>query len=97
MDWQTVLVLAVLTCLVTIAMLRVERRQRRRVLWVLPIPALFLLWRWSLFRQVWLEPILGVAAGLLAAWTWWRWRGRQLPPPTTDNIRVWTKDQPFDD
>ncbi len=97
MDWQTVVVLAVLTCLVAIALARVEHRQRRRVLLVLPLPALFLLWRWSLYRGVWLEPILGVGLGLLAAWIWWLWRGRHLPAPSSENIRVWTKDQPFDD
>ncbi len=97
MDGWTVVVLGVLTWLVVIAMLRVERRQRRKVLLVLPLPALFLLWRWSLYREVWLEPILGIGLGLLAAWIWWRWRGRHLPAPTSDNIRVWTKDQPFDD
>ncbi|MCJ7511667.1 MAG: hypothetical protein MUO23_01700 [Anaerolineales bacterium] len=97
MDWQTVVVLAALTCLVSIAMLRVELKQRRRVLLVLPLPALFLLWRWSLYRDVWLEPLLGVGLGLMAAAVWWVRRGRRLPAPTSDNIRVWTKDQPFDD
>jgi hypothetical protein len=97
MDWQTLVVLAVLTCVVAIAVSRVEQRQRRRVLLVLPLPALFLLWRWSRYRDVWLEPILGVTLGLLVAWIWWRWRGRHLPAPSSDNIRVWTKDQPFDD
>ena len=97
MDWQTLLVLASLSCVVTIALVRVDRRQRRRVLLILALPALFLLWRWSLFRGVWLEPILGVAMGWLAAWLWWRVRGRHLPPPDSDTIRVWSKDQPFDD
>lgn len=97
MDWRTVIVLAFLTCLVAIAAQRVEHRQRRKVLLILLLPAGFLIWRWSLYRDVWLEPIFAVGLGLLAAWIWWRWRGRHLPAPTTDNIRVWTKDQPFDD
>ena len=97
MDWRTIAVLAVLTCLVTIALLRVERRQRRTVLPVLPLPALLLVWRWSCYRDMWLGPILGIVLGLLASWIWRRLRGRHLPPPTRDNIRVWAMDLPFND
>lgn len=97
MDWQTILVLAALTCLVLMALLRVEPRVRKRVWLILPIPAIILLWRWSVYRQVWIEPIVGLALGGLVTAAWWRWRGRRLPPPSSDNIRVWTRDQPFDD
>jgi hypothetical protein len=50
-----------------------------------------------MYRGVWLEPIIGLAlGGLLTAGWWWLW-GRHLPPASSDSIRVWTKDEPFDD
>lgn len=95
MDWQTVALLTVLLTGVGWAHARTLAR-RRRVLLLLWLLAAFLLGRWASYRGTW--PEVGVAAagavGLLGLW--WLLRGRYLPPPSDDNIRVWSEEDPFE-
>lgn len=95
MDVLAIAALSVLFAAMAIAFLRSVITRRRRSLWLLTLPAFFFACRWAGYRDRWTE--LGLAALLAAAAVgiWWFAYGRRLPPPSDDNIRVWTKDDPF--
>lgn len=95
MDWLGVAALAVLFALTAIALFRSVITRRRRALWLLLIPLGLFTLRWAIYRSHWAELGLGVLFATVAVVVWWFAYGRRLPPPTDDNIRVWTKDDPF--
>jgi uncharacterized membrane protein len=79
----------------TLALIRSVKKRRRRLLYLIPVGVAILVLRWAAYRQAWAELGLAVLlAGVVCA-VWWLAYGRRLPPPTDDNIRVWTKDDPF--
>lgn len=95
MDPQTVAILVVLLAGAAWLHMRTLARGRRYflLLWLL---AAFLLLRWAGYRDAWLELAVAVTiAGLVIA-TWWFLRGRHLPAPSDDNIRVWSEEDPFE-
>jgi hypothetical protein len=79
-----------------VAVVRTVRKGRRRwMLFVTPVVVEILAIRWASYRDAWAE--LGAAAvgAAVISLVWWFSYGRRLPPPTDDNIRVWTKEDPF--
>jgi RsiW-degrading membrane proteinase PrsW (M82 family) len=94
-DWLTVTALAVLLALMAVALLRSVITRRRRALWLLLVPLALFTIRWALYRSRWTELGLSALLAGVALVVWWLAYGRRLPPPTDDNIRVWTKDDPF--
>lgn len=87
--------LAVLSSLMAIALVRSVITRRRRALWLLLIPLALFTVRWAMYRSRWSELGLSALLAAVAVSLWWFAYGRRLPPPTDDNIRVWTKDDPF--
>lgn len=94
MDGPTILILSVVFFVLALVTLRSERRRRRWISLLVPVPLLYLVIRWAIFRQAWIETGLALALALAALCTWWLAVGRRLPPPQ-DRIRVWTQDDPF--
>jgi hypothetical protein len=94
MNWQTVATLVVIFSGVAMLHIRTLARRRRTFL-LLWLVVGVLVYRWSNYRDSW--DATWVAAGLSVAvlLIWWIAIGRRLPPPKDDNIRVWSKDDPF--
>lgn len=69
--------------------------RRRRVFLLLWLVVALLVYRWANYRHAWNEIWLAVGAAFLIVITWWAVLGRNLPTPADDNIRVWSKDDPF--
>lgn len=69
--------------------------RRRRIFLLLWLVVGVLVYRWANYRHAW--DALGLAVGLstLVFAVWWLLLGRKLPTPADDNIRVWSKDDPF--
>lgn len=95
MDGAAILTLTVIFAGLTMAMVRLVRGRRRRVLYLIPVVVAVLAVRWASYRQAWAELGLAVVAAATICIAWWLGYARRLPPPTDDNIRVWTKDDPF--
>jgi hypothetical protein len=96
MDWLTVGMLTAIISGLTVALVRTVRRgRRRRWIYLIPIVTALLALRWAAYRQTWVELGLAALISAVVCATWWFTYGRHLPPPTDDNIRVWTKDDPF--
>lgn len=95
MDIVAIAALAALFSLLAIAFLRSVMSRRRRWLWLLALPVAFFACRWAGYRGRWPELGLAVLLAALVVVIWWLAYGRRLPPPSDDNIRVWTKDDPF--
>jgi len=93
-DWPTTILLATVLFLLGLVALRGERRLRRWIILLLPIPSVYLILRWAAYRQAWDEAGVAALLALTALGIWWRLRGRHLPPPAS-SIRVWSKDDPF--
>jgi hypothetical protein len=96
MDWITAFTLMAIFAGLAVALVRTVRKGRRRwMLFVTPVVVAILAIRWASYRDTWEE--LGAAAvgAAVISLVWWFSYGRRLPPPTDDNIRVWTKEDPF--
>ncbi len=93
-DILTILALGALFFVLALVALRSERRRRRWIILLVPIPLIVLVARWAIYRHAWLETGLAAGLALIALALWWIVAGRRLPPPE-DTIRVWTKDDPF--
>jgi hypothetical protein len=92
-EWQSIFVVAAILVALGLILLRVERRIRRRIVLVVPLPLTILIIRWAVYRGAWPEvaAAIGLAAAALALW--WILIGRRLPPPAGPSIRVWSKDE----
>lgn len=96
MDWLAVGMLTAILAGLSVALVRTVRRgRRRRLIYLIPIVVAFLVLRWAAYRQAWAELGLAALTSVVLCLVWWFAYGRRLPPPTDDNIRVWTKDDPF--
>lgn len=93
-DWPTTVLLTVVMFLLGLVTLRSERRVRRWIILLLPVPTVYLIVRWAAYRGAWAEAGLSSLLGLTLLGLWWRLRGRRLPP-SASTTRVWTKDDPF--
>ena len=96
MDWVPVLSLTAIFAGMAVGLIRTVKKGRRRwMITSIPLVVAILALLWAAYRRAWAE--LGVAAVAAAAigLGWWFAYGRRLPPPTDDNIRVWTKEDLF--
>lgn len=89
MNWSGLLGIAGGALILMLALLRVERKRLWVVVVFLVLPTLYLLLQWIRFRGMWIEALLGLAAATLITAAWWYAYGRNLPAPTSDNIKVW--------
>ncbi len=89
MNWSNVLVLALGALVLLFALLHVERKRLWVALLVLVAPTAWLTTIWANHYTRW--PEVGIALAIAGAITggWWLARGRKLPAPTSDNIKVW--------
>jgi hypothetical protein len=95
-DWVPILALTAIFAGLTVAWVRTVRKGRRRWLLALILIAVVVLAsRWAAYRQAWTEFGVAVLAAATVVLVWWFGYGRRLAPPTDDNIRVWTKEDPF--
>jgi hypothetical protein len=91
---STILILSLLFSLLALVALRSERRPRRWIVLFVPVPLAYLIVRWAMYRQAWVETGIALALPLAALAIWWVTIGRRVPAPEDTN-RVWTKDAPF--
>ncbi len=92
MDWQAVIVVAVIFIVLALLLLRIEPRVRRRVALLVAIPLGILIYRWAAYRNAWGELAIALAIAAVALGGWWALIGRRLAPPAGPQIRVWSKD-----
>jgi hypothetical protein len=96
MDWLAVAFLTAIFCGLALALIRSVRRGRGRwLMYLIPVIVGVLAIRWAGYRQTWLELAVAVLLSSVICLAWWFGYGRRLPPPSDDNIRVWTKEDPF--
>jgi MFS superfamily sulfate permease-like transporter len=93
LNWSNVIGLTVVALILLFALLRVERKRMWVVILLLVAPTTLLLIIWANFYRRWPETLLALAIGLVFAGTWWFLYGRKLPPPTTENIKVWGQEE----
>lgn len=89
MNWPNVVVLTAGALVLLFTLLRVERKRLWVAVLFLVAPTAWLGAAWANHYKRW--PELGAAlvvAGVIAG-GWWLVRGRNLPAPTSDNIKVW--------
>jgi hypothetical protein len=94
-DLSAVVILTIIFTGLTLALIRMVRRRWRRILYLIPVVVAVLVLRWAAYRSAWRELALAAAVTGLICAVWWFAYGRRLPAPSDDNIRVWTKDDPF--
>jgi hypothetical protein len=95
-DWVPILSLTAVFVGLTVSLIRMVKKGRRRwLLYLIPFVVALLAARWATYRQTWAELVVAAIAALVVCLVWWFSYGRRLPPPTDDSIRVWTKDDPF--
>lgn len=90
MDWKTILTLSAVFAGLAILWPRIESRTRTMLLVVLYIPSLLLILRWTMYRDAWGNLFIALGIGALGFILWWAAYGRNLPPPTSENITVLT-------
>jgi hypothetical protein len=95
MNWETGIVLGALLLIVTLVMIRSERRTRGWIILILPLPTAILVYRWVRYEHAWLELAFAAGVAIGGVLLWWALLGRKLPPPTGSSTRVWTKEDPF--
>jgi hypothetical protein len=89
MNWPNVFVLTIGALVLLFVLLRVERKRLWVALLVLVAPTAWLTATWANHYTRW--PEVGIALVIAGTITggWWLARGRKLPAPTSDNIKVW--------
>jgi len=89
MNWPNVFVLTLGALVLLFVLLRVERKRLWVALLVLVAPTAWLTALWANHYTWW--PEVGIALAIAGTITggWWLARGRKLPAPTSDNIKVW--------
>jgi hypothetical protein len=92
-NWLTAFGLATMCLIAGWALLRVERRARWLVLVLLVAPGVLVLALWATIGRQWLEVLAGVGLALVVGGLWWLPRGRRLPPPSSDSIKVWGQEK----
>lgn len=93
MNWQLILGLTAAICIAALIRLRVEPRRAWLVNWLFIYPGAVVLFLYAWFYAKWIEVGIAAAAAVLAVGAWWAGYGRRLPPPTSDNIKVWGQEQ----
>jgi hypothetical protein len=89
MNWPNVFVLTLGALVLLFVLLHVERKRLWVALLVLVAPTAWLTAIWANHYTRW--PEVGIALAIAGTITggWWLARGRKLPAPTSDNIKVW--------
>lgn len=95
MDWQLLIILAIIFFFLIFIFLRSEKRAKKIIALFITVPVLVLIVRWANFRQAWIEVLSALALAMLGILFWWFLVGRKLPPAEPE-IRVWEKDKPFE-
>ncbi|MGD8633656.1 MAG: hypothetical protein PVF85_08820 [Anaerolineales bacterium] len=96
MDVLSSLVIGLSFLLAFAAVMRTIPHRRFLTFLFLLLPLAIFSYRWSLFRGARMEWVIGLIGAIILLAIWWLAWGRRLPPPDDSNIRVWTKDDPFE-
>jgi hypothetical protein len=89
MNWPNVVGLTIGALVLLFVLLRVERKRLWVALLVLVAPTAWLGAAWANHYKRWHEVGVALAMAGVIAGGWWLVYGRKLPPPTSDNIKVW--------
>lgn len=92
MNWITVVEVFGGGLLLNFAILRVDRQRWWMVAVFFELPVLVLVIMWASLYELWPEVLIGGALASAVAGGWWISYGRKLPPPSSDNIKVWGQD-----
>ncbi len=92
MNWANVLALTLGALVLFFGWLRVERRRRAVIFWVLLLPVCFLTYRWAAFKDQFAETWIAFGAAFAIALVWWLAWGRTHPPGSSDAIKVWERE-----
>jgi hypothetical protein len=96
MNWQNVLLLASGFSLLALVLLRSVPKIRLWIFILVALPTTVLIVRWANFRSAWGDLAAALGAAIVILLVWWFAYGRHLPPPQESQIKVWTKDDPFE-
>jgi len=89
MTLSTLLALTLLLIVIAVARLRVEPGRRAVVNWAMVFPTAIVLLIYAWFFNQWLTVGASVIIAAILVAVWWVVYGSYLPPPTSDNIKVW--------
>ncbi len=93
MNWQLALGLTVALCIIAFFRLRTEKRRVQVTNWLVVYPGAVMIFLYAWFFSKWMEVGSAVVAMAIIVGVWWVAYGRRLPPPTSDNIKVWGQEQ----
>lgn len=96
MDILSTLVIGSSFSLAFYAVMRTIPKRRFLTIIFLLLPLTVFSYRWSVYRDARTEWLFGLGTAVIVLFFWWALRGRRLPPPDDNNIRVWTKEDPFE-
>jgi hypothetical protein len=88
-NWQLALGLTVALCVIAFLRLRTEKRRIQVTNWFIGYPGAVVILLYAWFFAKWLEVGIALAATAVIVGVWWVAYGSYLPPPTSDNIKVW--------
>jgi hypothetical protein len=93
-NWQTILILTLSIVLLSLVSLRVVKRIRRALFFLLILPSAILIFRWTIFRQAWGELTLALVFASIVIAIWWFLYGKFLAAPAESSIIVLLDDDP---
>ncbi len=93
MNWQLALGLTVALCIIAFFRLRTEKRRVQVTNWLVVYPGAVMIFLYAWFFSKWMEVGSAVVAMAIIVGVWWVAYGSYLPPPTSDNIKVWGQEQ----
>ena len=88
-NWSLLLGLTVALCVIAFLRLRTEKRRVQVTNWLVVYPGAVMIFLYAWFFAKWLEVGIALAATAIIVGVWWVAYGSYLPPPTSDNIKVW--------
>ena len=92
MNWFRLVAFTLAWATIFIVWIRSDRRARWVSLALFTVPGIGLLCFWAAYRGRFGEFWAGLGIGLALTVVWWFIWGRRLPPPDSNNIKVWGQD-----
>jgi len=92
LNWNLTILLAVAGLLILYGVFLVERKGRWIAVIFLAAPVCFMMYRLAQIRDHMVELLTALGMSGLVFLLWYIAYGRQMPKPTSENIKVWTPD-----
>ncbi|MFQ5407881.1 MAG: hypothetical protein ACE5FI_05590 [Anaerolineales bacterium] len=92
MNWANIGLLTLAFLIMLIGYFRAERRARIISLILFIFPVSYFIWIWVSYNGERTEMWIALAAAALLYFLWHGFYGHRLPPPSSDNIKVWGQD-----